>query len=72
MDSERQVHSESVVKLGHEIERDNTDHVARPFNGVEFRPGLARRVAVFGSGLWDEFDEAVLGAQRFLQPGRWC
>ena len=33
MDSGRQVHSQSVVELGHEIERDNADHVAHPFDG---------------------------------------
>ena len=33
MDSERQVHSQSVVELGHEIERGNAGHVAHPFDG---------------------------------------
>ena len=45
---------------------------AASFGGVEFHPGLARKVAVLDSGLWDDFDVAVLGAQRLLQPGRWC
>ena len=47
MDSECQVHSESVVELGHEIERDNADHVAHPFDGDRSDPlGLRLGVAV--------------------------
>ena len=44
---------------------------AASFGGVEFHPSRARKVAVFDSGLWDDFDVAALGAQRLLEPGRW-
>lgn len=33
MDSERQMHSESVVESDHEVERDNADHIAQSFDG---------------------------------------
>ncbi len=71
MGSERQVHSESVVEPSHEIERDNADHVAHPFEGDRSDLlGLRFGVAVLASGLWDDFDVSVLGAQRLLQPWR--
>ena len=65
--------SESLLRTSRIGGADSTVNApAASFGGVEFHPGLARKVAVLASVLWDDFDVAVLCAQRFFQPRRWC